>query len=200
MAADLPGTFALFRSSEHAHITKNNGFTLVSLLPPSTPPKSPILLIKILWREQMLPPPSILPCHEHLFPMIIVCKQSWHYILLVINLKNGKNLENKNSDLQKEMYASSYCCISTRTYFKRDTTVSNSCIKPGSYFLRYEFWCHKFAMNNSHQLTCPKLLRNIRCENRQVTSKVASHSQKVWTGINLSAVLGDTTLLHWHNN
>ena len=35
---------------------------------------------------------------------------------------------------------------------------------------------HKFAMNNSHHLTCAQLLRNVSCENNHVTSKFAVHS------------------------
>ena len=48
MAADLPSKLPLFPRSEHAHITENNGYYLVSLLPPIVPKVSHYMkLIKI---------------------------------------------------------------------------------------------------------------------------------------------------------
>ena len=52
--------------------------------------------------------------------------------------------------------------------------IVNVPFKPGSYFLqmwmRYKFWRHKFAMNNSPQLNCAQLLQNNRCKNSPVNS------------------------------
>ena len=48
-------------------------------------------------------------------------------------------------------------------------------LKTGSYFLQmwYNFWRHKFATNNSHQLSCAQLLRKTARPWRQ-------HSNRIW--------------------
>ncbi len=54
-----------------------------------------------------------------------------------------------------------------------------------------EFWRYKFATNNSHQLSCAQLLRNIRSKNRAVTPNVlrTKHSQEVWTRLKSSRAI-----------
>ena len=60
-------------------------------------------------------------------------------------------------------------------------------VKSRLYSLRmqYKFGHHKFAWNNSQQLSCVQLLQNIRWEISHVTSKFAPHLhlQGTWTGL-----------------